>query len=89
MGIDAIANPYRMCDWLFYGENEIMNGVCGVYNHLESYIPTLRTRGGNRIFCGETILWERMTDLGLESHKLFPGQRGDSLALIRDKESSK
>lgn len=82
IGIDAIESDI-LCDWLFYGNSETMDKLTDVYNHVESLKTDIIT------FCGENLLWANKNKHNINVKKLYEGQRGEALVLIRNYEMRK
>lgn len=77
VGIDAIESDI-LCDWLFYGDSDTMDKMTDVYNHVGSLKTNIKT------FCGENLLWANKEKHNIKIKKLYEGQRGDALVLIRN-----
>ena len=80
VGVDAIDNNRRLCDWFYYTDSRAMDFICESYNELDEYRKKLTT------FCGEEVLWDRISQLSYEVEKKLSGERGENLVLIRQDE---
>jgi len=78
VGIDCIfTDADVLSDWLFYCSSPMMDDICDIYNDLDDHNREMAN------FCGEGVLRRKIQASGYNVHKLFPGQHGTNLVLVR------